>query len=38
MDDVIRFRKEGLSPEDDMFRVIAVSTIHDIIKHSIVAV
>ena len=36
MEDVIRFRREGLSPEDDTFRVIAVSTIHDIIKHSIV--
>jgi len=36
MEDVIRFRREGLSPEDDTFRVIPVSTIHDIIKHSIV--
>jgi len=36
MDDVIRFRREGLSPEDDTFKVIAVSTIHDIIKYSIV--
>lgn len=37
MEDVIRFRREGLSPEDDTFRVIAVSTIHDIIKHAIVS-
>jgi len=36
MEDVIRFRREGLSPEDDTFKVIAVSTIHDIIKHAIV--
>jgi len=38
MEDVIRFRREGLSPEDDTFIVIPVSTIHDIIKHSIVEI
>jgi ATP-dependent Lon protease len=37
MEDLERLRREGLSPEDDTFRVIAVNDIHEIIDNSIMA-
>ena len=36
MEDLDIMRREGNSPEDDSFKVIAVKNIQDVLKHAIV--
>lgn len=36
MEDLEKMRREGISPEDDNFKVISVSHINEIIKHALV--
>lgn len=35
-DDVIKMRKDGLSPEDDKFKIIIIDNIYDILKNALV--
>ena len=35
LEDLKVIRKDGLSPEDDKFKVIVVYTIHDILKYAL---
>ena len=34
-EDLDKLRREGISPEDDNFKVICVETIHDVFKHTL---
>ena len=36
MDDLERMRREGLSPEDDNFKVISVQNIHQVLENALV--
>ena len=36
LDDLEKMRRENLSPEDDKFKVILVTNIHDVIKYAII--